>query len=152
MCLEHVAYYLIIPLVIIILINSFGGVRVYGNAEWFFKWLKIIFLIGFDITMIILNIRGYPGLNGPVGVSILSNGLFPSGFNPNGTLSNISEPKNVIDGALGTFLSVWTGIQLALFLKDVTHLEKAFPWICRSSCCRCHRPYKFFLLYEGRDT
>lgn len=30
----------------------------YANAEWCFKWLKLLFVVGLDITMIVLNVKG----------------------------------------------------------------------------------------------
>ncbi|KAA6408002.1 MAG: AAT family amino acid transporter [Lasallia pustulata] len=120
---HKVAAYSAVPLVVIPLVNAFSGIRLYGNFEWIIKWLKIIFLLGLDITVIVL-IRRH-GVNS-LGIS--------STFNPTRT------PKNATDnfmisgpGSLGSFLSIWTSITLAVFafvgveIVVVTTIEAEAP-------------------------
>ncbi|MCJ1246585.1 hypothetical protein MMC30_003794 [Trapelia coarctata] len=104
------AGWLCIPLFSIALINLFGGVKLYANAEWCFKWLKLLFVVGLDITMIVLNVIGTHSSNGSIGFNLLKNNLFPTGFRPDG---GVSPPE--IPGPVGIFLSIWTGITLAVY-------------------------------------
>lgn len=32
--------------------------QLYANVEWCFKWLKVLFIVGLDVTMVVLNVKG----------------------------------------------------------------------------------------------
>lgn len=71
---KNIGAWLCIPLVAIFVINFAGGVQVrtyprrgcdmsdagqlYADIEWCFKWLKVFFVVGLDVTMVVLNVKG----------------------------------------------------------------------------------------------
>lgn len=107
------------------------GVRLYGNLEWGFKWMKILLIVGLDILMIAIN-RGV-GPTGRVigGENFHKDKQFPPGFSSTHLTSTTDSPE--IPGSLGVFLSVWSSITLAGYafigveLVVVTAGEARYP-------------------------
>ncbi|KAI5776456.1 amino acid permease-domain-containing protein [Geopyxis carbonaria] len=119
-------------LVVVILINVFG-VRVFGEIEYVFGFMKVILLVGLTILMLAIN-RGA----GPKGRVIgIDNWKAPYRFPPNfGGIANPAMTPHLpatIGGTLGQFLSVWKGMTIAAFayigveIVAVTASEAKYP-------------------------
>ena len=92
------------------------GVRLYGNMEWVFKWMKILLILLVCIVMI--AIKAGAGPNDVPGDFRISEGYSSTGSFRNGT--NISTLPTVqsevpLPGTGGRILAVWTCLTLAMF-------------------------------------
>ena len=92
------------------------GVRLYGNMESVFKWLKILLILLVCIVMI--AIKAGAGPKDVHGYFHIAEGYSPTGYFRIGT--NISTLPTVqldvpLPGTGGTILTVWTCLTLAMF-------------------------------------
>lgn len=92
------------------------GVRLYGNMEWVFKWLKILLILLVCIVMI--AIKAGAGPKDVHGNFQIAEGYSSTAYFRNGT--NISTLPTVqsdvaLPGTGGRILSVWTCLTLAMF-------------------------------------
>ena len=92
------------------------GVRLYGNMEYCFKWLKILQILLVCIVMI--AVKAGAGPNAVHGDFQISPGYSSTGFYQN--LTKISTLPNTqsdvpITGTGGRILAVWTCLNIAMF-------------------------------------
>ncbi|CAF9940438.1 MAG: Cationic amino acid transporter 2 [Alectoria fallacina] len=94
-----------ILLLVIVLMNA-CGVRIYGNLEWTFKWVKILLIFLICISMIAIKAGAGPK-------SIHSNFEISPGYNSTGFFEDGSTVA--IPGTGGRIMAVWTCITVAMF-------------------------------------
>ena len=92
------------------------GVRLYGNMEWVFKWLKILLI--FLVCVVMIAIRAGAGPNDVHGDFQIAEGYSSTGYFRIG--ANISTLPTVqsdvaLPGTGGRILTVWTCLTLAMF-------------------------------------
>lgn len=92
-------------LILVMVLNS-CGVRLYGNLEWVFKWLKIILIIIVCVTMI--AVKAGAASTTPQTRFELAPGYSSTAFSEDGN-------DVAIDGTGGRILAVWTCLALAMF-------------------------------------
>lgn len=85
---------------VIIFLNIFGGVRVFGHLEYFLSFLKIVVLIGLIILSVCINCGATP-TGDYIGFQYWTQRM---AFRP-----------YLESGALGRFLGTWSSMVLALF-------------------------------------
>ncbi|MCJ1265707.1 Cationic amino acid transporter 2 [Lobaria immixta] len=89
------------------------GVRLYGNLEWAFKWLKILLIVGLGIVMI--AILAGAGTGKVVRNYSIAPGWSPIGYNQTDPVNNPTyQTGPAIPGVGGKILSVWTCTTLAM--------------------------------------
>jgi len=103
-------------LVGIVLMNA-CGVRIYGNLEWAFKWVKIFLIVLLCITMIAIKAGAGPKKVAS-GTFEIAKGYSPTGFFD--FLGRISTRPDMyhavpIVGVGGRILAVWTCLSIAIF-------------------------------------
>ena len=92
------------------------GVRLYGNMEWCFKWLKILLILLVCIVMI--AIKAGAGPNEVHGKFQIGPGYSSTGFFQNGTeISTLPTIQSdvALPGTGGRILAVWTCLTIAMF-------------------------------------
>ncbi|CAD6592054.1 MAG: Cationic amino acid transporter 2 [Alectoria sarmentosa] len=94
-----------ILLLVIVLMNA-CGVRIYGNLEWTFKWVKILLILLICISMIAIKAGAGPK-------PIHSNFEISPGYNSTGFFEDGSTVA--IPGTGGRIMAVWTCITIAMF-------------------------------------
>ena len=92
------------------------GVRLYGNMEWGFKWLKILLILLVCVAMI--AIKAGAGPDAVHGDFQISPGYSSTGFYQNGTeISTLPTIQSDVPlpGTGGRILAVWTCLTIAMF-------------------------------------
>ncbi|KAF6233808.1 hypothetical protein HO173_008020 [Letharia columbiana] len=92
-------------LLIIILMNA-CGVRIYGNLEWTFKWIKILLILLVCFSMIAIKAGAGPK-------PIHSNFEISPGYNSTGFFEG--GATIAIPGTGGQIMAVWTCLTIAMF-------------------------------------
>ncbi|KAM0799181.1 amino acid permease/ SLC12A domain-containing protein [Usnea florida] len=107
-------------LLVLILFMNACGVRLYGNLEWGFKWVKILLIILVCVTMVAIK-AGAGSKPIESGRYELSEGYSPTGFfrSPvsNVTVSTLPTGQSdvPIKGTGGQVLAVWASLSTAIF-------------------------------------
>lgn len=92
-------------LLVIVLMNA-CGVRIYGNLEWTFKWIKILLILLVCVSMIAIKAGAGPK---PIHSNFeISPGYNSTGFFEDGTTVGIP-------GTGGRIMAVWTCVTIAMF-------------------------------------
>lgn len=99
--------------IVIMALNIWGGVRVFGEIEYWLSFIKIIVLVGLIILSICINAGASP------------NGDY-YGFTNWTRGRGFQEYKAT--GALGRFLGTWSAMTLALFAYTGESLSPNEPW------------------------
>ncbi|KAK9466724.1 amino acid permease-domain-containing protein [Lipomyces arxii] len=118
------AVMVVVFLLIIILINCFD-VRVYGEFEYVFGQLKLVFLLVLIIFMFVMNRNGVtpqPGKSTifPVKFKFWDSSLSPD-YGPFRPFFEVSDTKH-ITGSTGTFLMIWTAVVQSVYCFSGTEL------------------------------
>ena len=92
------------------------GVRLYGNMEWVFKWLKILLIL--LVCIVSIAIKAGAGPNEVHGNFQIGPGYSSTAFFQNGTkISTLPTIQSdvALPGTGGRILAVWTCLTIAMF-------------------------------------
>ncbi|KAK9387469.1 amino acid permease-domain-containing protein [Lipomyces mesembrius] len=112
-------------LFVIILINALE-VRIYGEVEYVFGQLKLIFLLSLIIVMCVLNRGHIPPQNGkttvyPVDFLYWRSDMNYSDYGPFRPAFKVTSSQ-LIGGSTGTFLMIWTAVVQSVYCFSGTEL------------------------------